>query len=273
MPEGLDKFIEAKIEGKYALETGERYDECVKKLQVKLSEYPVFQFSSKHRPPTHTEIEMMERRRVRLKDLRFYHEPGKFCRWFPVTAKTDDMVRFGRDTLNLCIPDNAIHRVVMNYDECKQVIAQLDSVNEIRCGSTPDQHCLLQQPGKQACVVACCEMIARDNATQLPSYLFTEKNFVANNMIVCSYLNSCGLNAQSYSLPANPTYATFKAILESLSTSIILEFDGGLGSHVVILDKINNDFATIREPYHGMCVEIAFEYFCSQVGYKYFAVR
>ncbi len=272
VPGGFNKFIEANIGKEYGLEQSERFGECVKKLKVKLSEYPRFQYSSQEKPPTESDVELMERQRLRLMDLRFFHEPGKICRWFPVVAKTDDKFRYVHDELKLCIPDREIRHVLMNYDQCKQVIARLNSVSEIRCGLTPDKHYLLQQPGKQACVVACCEMIARDHSKSLPEYLLTGKNYITDIMLISEYFKQCNLVAESYNVPLHHTVADFEAVLDSVRTSIIVEFDGGLGSHVIILDKINKNYATIREPYHGMNVEISSEYFCRQVGEKYFAI-
>ena len=272
VPEGSNEFIEAKIEREYALEQGGSFEESVKKLKVKLSEYPRFKYSSKKETPTEREIELIDRQRLRLMDLRFFHEPGKICRWFPVVAKTDDKLKHVRDELKICIPDGEIRRVLMSYDQCEQVIARLNSVSEIRCGWTPDQHCLLQQPGKQACVVACCEMIARDHSKRLPEYLLTGKNYITDIMLISYYFKQCNLVAESYNVPLHHTAADFEAVLDNVCTSIIVEFDGGLDAHVVILDKINKNYATIREPYHGMNVEVSSEYFCSQVGEKYFAI-
>jgi hypothetical protein len=71
-------------------------------------------------------------------------------------------------------------------------------------------------------------------------------------------------------MEAATTEELFSKVTSALSANgaAIINVDSGLGGHVVVLDSIDEEGATLRDPYHGWSIKVKIEAFINSAIHK-----
>lgn len=129
-------------------------------------------------------------------------------------------------------------------------------------GIYPDKKVMIQQQATRGCVAACAAMLIEDHQLHcnLESLLATN---LATDFQLIAWLKAAGLNATPYQIQNG-----IKELGDFIKEhgSVACSASGELGGHAIILDQIDSNQATIRDPFHGWRIAIPTKQFISMSG-------
>lgn len=155
---------------------------------------------------------------------------------------------------------------IIKVHECQSYA--LKHKGQLYVGYYEDGKCIIQQPAVRACVPTALAMILEDQKINFDFEILFETNLADNNNIV-HWL-------KPYEYEMIPLTSDVKTISNwiaengSLLASIHAQ---KIGSHMIVVDSINNDQVTIRDPFHGWRITIKTKLFLDTMSPRFLGIR
>ncbi len=142
--------------------------------------------------------------------------------------------------------------ILIDIEKCVSIrLHGADS--SIPIGIYSDGKTMIQQQGVRGCVEACAAMLIEDHGKRSRAHIIRNAN-ISNTEGLLTSLQRAGLKARTARVPANiKDIERFISQYGSISVDINAE---ELGGHQIIIDSIQADQATIRDPFHGWRITI-----------------
>lgn len=156
------------------------------------------------------------------------------------------------------------HRLVFLEDskighikECQSVRAR--QINEsffFPIGIYPDGKTMIQQQAVRGCVAACEAMMLEDRGIKCNVNRLLGTNLATNEDLI-GWLNGEGVKAKTAQLPQQAD--SIQNFIDKHGSLCLGIFEENIKGHQILLDSINQEQATIRDPFHGWRITIATE--------------
>lgn len=143
-------------------------------------------------------------------------------------------------------------------------IRYLDPASAIPVGIYSDHKVMIQQQGTRGCVAACAAMMMEDRQRHWKMDRLAKTN-LANEKHLLSWLKQAELDAAIHEIQEG--ICELESFIKQHG-SISCMISGELGGHAIILDQIDSNQATIREPFHGWRITISTRLFMTMAGKK-----
>lgn len=129
---------------------------------------------------------------------------------------------------------------------------------------------LLQQQAQRSCAPSAVSMLSKD----LGGKCLTEEMRLINLTAVdkiASLIEKAGFQAIEYDLSGDPEprFELLLKLFDSVPGILVLQ-NTNIGGHCVVLDQIQENEVTFRDPFHGRMITVAKKDFIPWVGTKFF---
>ncbi|WP_068471300.1 hypothetical protein [Candidatus Protochlamydia phocaeensis] len=166
------------------------------------------------------------------------------------------------------------HKLLFLSDEKISHIADCQSVrftseDEIPIGVYADGKTMIQQQANRGCVAACAAMLVEDRGRNCDIEALHRTN-LANEESFLTWIHQSGLKGELATLKADPN--ELKAFVQKYGSISIRITEPNIGNHQIILDDIDAENATIRDPFHGWRITIPTSELIKMAGKKIEAV-
>jgi Papain-like cysteine protease AvrRpt2 len=122
-------------------------------------------------------------------------------------------------------------------------------------GITKDgRHVILQQAAA-SCVPTSVAMIVLDHGGK-PDYNSIKETHFAEDEDAVNWIQKAGFSAKLTLLPHTDKIQTLSKCLKEYGPGALCIYGNDIGGHEIVLDAIEDDMATIRDPFHGWCIDI-----------------
>ncbi|CUI15873.1 hypothetical protein PNK_0236 [Candidatus Protochlamydia naegleriophila] len=129
-------------------------------------------------------------------------------------------------------------------------------------GIYSDSKVMIQQQATRGCVAACAAMMVEDHQRQCNLRSLISTNLATDAQLI-SWLKEAGLDAALYMIQGG--IAELESFIKQHG-SVACAANGELGGHAIILDQIDSNQATIRDPFHGWRIAISTQQFIAMGG-------
>jgi Papain-like cysteine protease AvrRpt2 len=122
-------------------------------------------------------------------------------------------------------------------------------------GVTKDgRHVILQQ-AVASCVPTSVAMIVLDHGGK-PNYESITGTHFADDDDAVNWIKEAGFSAKLTLLPVTDKIRTLSKCLKENGPGVLSISGKDIGGHDIVLDAIEDEIATIRDPFHGWCIDI-----------------
>ncbi len=156
------------------------------------------------------------------------------------------------------LPDN----VLIDIEECQSTRLHVDD-NSIIIGIYPDGKTMIQQQAVRGCGAACAAMLIEDHGKTSNAKSIKETNLATDKKLL-GWLQQAGLKGRTAKV--NATIKDIESFINQYGSIAVTVY--GIGLHEIIIDSIQANRATIRDPFHGWRITIGADELLKQLSAK-----
>lgn len=204
-------------------------------------------------PPTEPQKQVLKRKReepVQGHNKRKKVESEQLIRCYPPLSQADTIIGGkGAHGQALSFEDKDIIEI---FQRCQQGDRSIPKIH--------NKAVLLQQ-STRGCTSACAEMFKADHNKPV-DWKEMETTNLGTTKTMTRTLNDSGLKTL---VKEKTPFKDLSHLLQK-NGSAIIDVNSGCGGHVIILDKLSNGKAYIRDPYHGWAIALKVDALQKAVG-------